>query len=118
MTSPAWLQTAKPGDKIVCINDELDTYVVPGPLYKGGLDGLTRDVVYTISSFYKDIDGVPCIVVCEIDRPALDNYDFYSIYLNAGFAASRFKPVEKRSTESGMRILKGILKNKKASECV
>jgi hypothetical protein len=87
------------GQKVVCVNDEIE----PGDLRgQTKLHGIVKDREYTVHSFER-ADGRYLVTVEE----ATGRWD-----------SRRFKPVQKKSTETGMAILRGLLDTKKTPELV
>jgi hypothetical protein len=96
-----WWKTAKPGDKIVCINDEwrnLDGIRVLGE------DMPVRGGIYTIAHIRPD-RYQPCRVSVSIA--------VFGIYL---WNPEKFRPVQIKSTETGMAILRKLLTGKRARQ--
>ena len=77
-----------PGTEVVCVNDSLDDFKVPGLNYnyKGHLDGLTKGQIYTVQEIIPTISRFSLseyqVVVNEIFRDTL---------INRGFAIERFR---------------------------
>jgi hypothetical protein len=74
----------KSGTEVVCVNDELWRYTIPGFNYRGSLDGLTKGSVYTVSQIVKAGEGSYSdheIILREIRRPGE----------RQGFAIERFR---------------------------
>lgn len=96
------------GQRVVCVDDEATAKYSKWPC-SGGMDGLKKGVVYTIRAT-GEYRGVSCIWIEEISRPKrLAEYEYGEL----GFAVQRFRPIEGRSTETGMAILRDILNTKK-----
>ena len=99
----AWYKYAKPGDKVVCVKVKIKTWVkgcTPPPLAVGE--------IYTIhkiesGTWYKS--GVGFYTGFD------DSYG-----RNHFLDADLFRPLEKKSTDKGMSILKGILNGKRVTE--
>lgn len=93
----AWWKTAKPGDKVVCV----DATTRRGNIAPQDR-GLKHGVVYTFSEgvFCPSFPEVPCVKVCELDYNWID--------------ARRFRPVQenKKSTEAGVAALRRHLVGK------
>lgn len=86
------------GQHVVCINDTEGIFDTPGIEYDPGLDGLKKDVVYTIRDLQiDDIENYLILRLEEIFRP-----------LNAdgsepGYCYKRFKPLQKIKVEDFMK---------------
>lgn len=94
----AWWQTARPGDKVVCVvRDWHGDDEAPDPVF---------NVIYTIREVRPDEDFVwsGCALFFE-EFPVF-----------AGFCASGFRPVAKRSSESGVAALRRHLHGLPVSE--
>ena len=109
----SWWKTAKVGDRIVCLTDEIDLFRLPGPhQYGGSLDGLRLGSIYTVKSIGPSADsdhraaGHIQVVVDEINRGTWQGREM-------GFDVRRFRPVQPKSTDTGMAILKSILADPK-----
>lgn len=94
----------KPGDKVVCINDQ---WSGKGRQSRLGIPcPLSSWSVYTVSALGIEScfrpDGAwgrwVTVKLMEVDHPA-----------GGGFNITRFRPVQTKSTETGMAILKRIL---------
>lgn len=76
-----------PGTRVVCIDDDQFACCVPGWNYVGTLDGLKKDVVYTIAEIVPaaSLKSGFAAVLHEIVRPR--------VYLgfNRGFDIARFR---------------------------
>lgn len=79
-----------PGTKIVCINDKLKEFSIPGLEYDNNLDGLTLDQVYTVSEIIKDeyTKSGFSVILQEIDRPDCTYPEDY------GYDIARFRKLE------------------------
>jgi hypothetical protein len=96
-----WWKTAKPGDKVMCVDGDFPNSGGPLPI---------KGEVYTISEivFWDHWPAVPysgpAVFLTEIARRrcVTDN----RIH---PFGVRRFRPVQTKSTETGMAILKSIL---------
>ena len=87
----SWWKTAKPGDKVVCIEGYSRDYLCK--VHAGG--------VYTVDEIWPSNSGMG-IVVSFIGLRKEGGGVF-------GFAVERFRPVQTKSTDTGMAILKRIL---------
>lgn len=84
------------GDLVVCVDDDPDSYRVPGLEYEAhSLDGLERGRVYTVRGFYDGSSPIHnemwqrgYVYLEEIVRPEL--YGLDPLYANG-----RFRPVKK-----------------------
>lgn len=93
----SWWKTAKPGDKVVCVCEDHDRVLRVGEVYvlseiryiPNCVDGMTGKPDGT--EFGVRVVGVP-------NRTK-----------GAYFKPTRFRPVQTKSTETGMAILKRIL---------
>ena len=106
----SWWKTAKPGDKVVCVNGSVVDFIPPGHLNLD-LNGLSAGVVYTVRS----VQVCPAwraitVRLVEIQRPLWGGIEI-------GYAVERFRPVQTKSTETGMKMLRKLLSNKKAGVC-
>ena len=108
----SWWKTAKPGDRVVCVDDSWGQGISPYkkcPLIMGR--------VYEIASIIMS-DGVgpsgdgvlPSAVVVGLPNP------YFRSGEELGFDVARFRPVQTKSTETGMAILKRILNGAPVSE--
>jgi hypothetical protein len=80
----------KVGDEVTLANGEPDDH-----------KGLAiRGQVYTVSCIFIDLDGTPSLWFAEIRPRGSDEM---------GFWPKCFRKVQKRTTETGMAIFKGIL---------
>jgi uncharacterized membrane-anchored protein len=93
----AWWKTAKPGDKVVAIDDFIfiERPLDPPELFKG--DVVTIEYIRPSQH-----------IVCGFIVKAV-GYQYQ-------YAASCFRPLEKRSTETGMRMIKSKLTSNKQPE--
>lgn len=88
-----WWKYAKPGDKIVCVNDEVNFVIRTGS--QGKHPCLQAGEVYTVSTVLRRADyDVIAVKVLEVNH--------------SGFGVERFCPVQTKSTETGMSILRKI----------
>lgn len=95
----------KVGQKVVCINDNLKQFDIPGMVYIDSLDGLRKGVIYTIRSVYIESygphEGEVSVRLEEIIRP--------SAYGNeVGYNPLRFKPLVEKKTD--ISIFQSMLK--------
>lgn len=101
------------GQKVVCINDKLGEFRLPGFKYeeKPTLDGLVAGRIYTVRDVFDDpVTKQPLLRLVEIIRPrGCDSRKFANI--EAGFHAARFKPVVERKTD--ISIFKAMLNPQK-----
>jgi hypothetical protein len=88
-----WWKTAKPGDKIICVND--DWRNVDGSRVIGE-DTPVCGGIYTIAYMRPD-NCQSCCVSLNISR--------FGIYL---WNPEKFRPVQIKSTETGMAILRRV----------
>lgn len=95
----------KPGDEVVCVDDQ---WVGHGRCSKLGIACPLREgAVYTVSQVCPaiglGIDGLvsvhPTVFFAEVRHP----------FAGRGFDARRFRKVHRKSTETGMSILRGLL---------
>ena len=89
--------------EVVCVNDDENaTPTVPGIHYLPGLDGLRRGATYTIRAVgTSPHGGYPIVWLNEIVRPYSRSYGG-----EGGYAAIRFRPVQKKQLpESLTRLL-------------
>ncbi len=106
----AWYHTAIPGDKIVCINDTIDEFSVPGLLYAGDLDGLSKGTIYTVKKLYVDQFDDVMVDLVEITRADNPNFaDGDSL----GYNAKRFRPVSDSTTKIGAQYIRSVLNKSK-----
>jgi hypothetical protein len=105
--------TFKVGDRVVCVDDTLYDVHVPGVLFSGDLNGLTKGTVYTIRSVYFDpAFRLPTIRVSEIERLPLSCFEGF-IY-ESGYNPERFRPVVSRPTS--IAVFKAMLTPSKQKE--
>jgi hypothetical protein len=107
----AWYKYAKPGDKILCVNAELKSVGTPSKLDRvKDLDGLREKCVYTVKWIGPDPveSNILCVFIREITRPGIDG--------EYGYAVDRFRPIQPKSTETGMKVFQGILNGQRVPE--
>ena len=105
------------GQKVVCINDDVSRYKLPGYTYMGSLDGLTKGEIYTIDKIYPHpMLNYILVDVREIDRMA-KNPDTVNAY---GYRYERFKPLEekKRTTDISIFIKMCETETRKLKETI
>lgn len=97
-----WWKTAKPGDRVVCIEsfpdcDDLNAFPQVGEVYT------IRDVIC-----FEDV-GFRFEEIVNTPQTHLEGL------IEAGFLAEKFHPVQRhnRSTETGMQILREIASRKR-----
>ena len=82
------------GQRVICTDDKIHKeWETPGNFYVGGLDGLTRGEIYTISNMKIWHDGMLLISLAEIKRsipPWIDHLEY------DGYSAYRFRPLEEK----------------------
>lgn len=101
----AWWERAYAGQKVVCVDDTVRDRPPPGYTFSGDLDGLKAGAVYTVRRIGADwLDGEICVWLDEIFRPPLEGEPEES-----GFSAFRFRPVQPKSTETGMKMIRKLL---------
>jgi len=105
MSIPSWVRV---GAKVVCVNDDPNLMRVNA--VHPGLDGLSKNSIYTISGTYID-PWVRCLMVrlVEITRrfePMADG--------EAGFIVSRFRPVQ--TLRQDVRMVKALIRQMPASK--
>lgn len=102
------------GQKVVCINDkemhksgEIIGFYQGRPIVKAGtMDGLKKGAIYTIRALDLDcLDKRPIVFLHEIIRP---KWECIPHQPEAGYCATRFRPLIEKSTETGMAILRKI----------
>lgn len=97
----SWWRYAKPGDKVVCVDSDVHEEWQPPWASGGDMGGLCKSKTYTIEDvYYCEFHSQIVISVYEIRREFEGK--------NAGFDVLRFRPVQTKSTETGMRILRKI----------
>jgi hypothetical protein len=91
----SWVERAKVGDKVVCVNDDPSAGPrIPGVLYNNNSGGLTYGVIYTIRGIsICQLHCCPLIFLSEIVR---DGESFPEI---GGFWFERFEPVHNTSRQ-------------------
>jgi hypothetical protein len=104
------------GQKVVCVDDSCEAPGTVCTMPSGhqfvircsDLDGLTKGTIYTVAAV-KRWHGEVDLVLSEIKRTRDDDGD------PEGFRATRFRPVQERkqSTETGMSILRSLLKSER-----
>ena len=108
----AWWTRAKPGDKVVCVDDREDAYTVPSVVwYRDSLDGLTAGTVYTVRAIARSPNPYHdwfIVQLVEITRP-------HDEWGEGGYHVNRFRPVERDRTERGMAILNKLLASVKST---
>jgi hypothetical protein len=100
-----WWKTAKPGDKVICVDDT--TRYAPRALnIRSPQDvGLRAGCIYVFDGpgeTHPIFSDVPTVRVAGLDHP--------------GIYAGRFRPVQTKSTDTGMAILKAILNGQRQPE--
>lgn len=105
--------TFRVGQKVVCVNDDVDAFIIPTVSYADcTLDGLTKGEIYTIKGvIWCRLHQHWSVTLEEIDR------GINEVVLESGakyreegkYAAARFRPVQ----EQGMSILRAIAANPK-----
>lgn len=107
------------GQKVVCVDDaKHPEFHLPGWMYYGDLDGLTKGRIYTVRSVYNDpYSHRLCISLEEINRKAMFSND-PDYHHSDGFWSGRFRPVVEKSTDTGMAILRKLLVGGKIEEKV
>jgi hypothetical protein len=95
-----WWKTAKPGDKVVCVSEPTNSQF-----------GSHTHHPLEVGSIY-EIEGV------EIDPfyTKANGVGFFLRGFDDGFGANLFRPVQTKSTETGMAILKNILNGASVKE--
>lgn len=93
-----WIQTAKPGDKIVAIKP---TFRVGNPY---GQPVPEHNKVYTIEYLTDDADLESGVAIALIEIPT------------ALYCSLLFRPIQPKSTETGMKVFKGILNGQRVPE--
>ena len=87
----------KPGDKVVCVDDDEDSYVLPGHVYRRGLE-LKRGEVYTIRDGcfqHPNYPGNTIVRLVEIKREPMSE-----VFRDEGaFCALRFRPVQTKKAD-------------------
>lgn len=95
------------GQKIVCINDEVGAFPVPGKNHFGDLEGLTKGNIYTISSIeICDWSKRLVLVLAEVKRKP-----FPGALYSPGFDYRRFKPLEEKKQEKKQKTDISIFQN-------
>jgi hypothetical protein len=95
-----WYKYAKPGDKVVAI------------------DAGVLKVLGTGEAMHPQPGTVYTILSVEIS-PFFDcgvGFDIKELSENAGYSANCFRPIQPKSTETGMSTLKGILNGQRVPE--
>jgi hypothetical protein len=93
------------GQKIVCVNDDSDAFMIPGVNYRkeGGLDGLTKGQIYTVRSiFMNPRTGNINVELEEITRPSyLESNDEIRAdsRLWKGYVHMRFAPLKEKKKD-------------------
>jgi hypothetical protein len=110
----SWWKCAKPGDKVVCVNDTPGKFTYPNPRIEwiADLDGLTKGRIYTIRKIGQGADPADFDIFVwlqEIYRPSDD-------FGEPGYHPERFRPVQTKSTETGIAILREILNGARVPE--
>ena len=98
-----WWKTAKPGDKVVCVNDRAFGIASEGRRLKQGEVYTVSGCIMSEGSGPLGIGCGPALVICECP-----NIGAFS-GVEKGWCVSRFRPVQTKSTDTGMAILKRIL---------
>lgn len=97
----AWWKYAKPGDKVVCVDDDWDgTSSTGAPPPKSGS-------VYTIESL-TEVGAIHTYLGCHLFIQIIGFSDRYN--------AACFRPVQKKSTEASMAALRAHLITKEVPE--
>lgn len=101
----SWWKTAKVGDKVVCVDIDMEARLVVGAIYTIAEIRLSREMVIDVEMgcFTNEGCGIRVVEVACRD-------------VNSWFHCRRFQPVETKSTETGMAILKRILNGAPVSE--
>lgn len=101
----SWWKTAKVGDKVVCVDEMPKLFGQRGNAVWDTGEKLALGAVYTIAAIFEAHDGSIHLELLEVCRTPLSK----KMYGSVGYAATRFRPVQTKSTETGMAILKSIL---------
>lgn len=82
----------KVGQKVVCINDDVDFY--PMPTGQPEMHGLTKGEIYTITGIgpHRAIKDRICCTVAEITHPMRLNPA-------SGYGVERFRPLQEKKDE-------------------
>lgn len=81
------------GQEVLCVNDDVKAFQLPGFHYIGGLNGLKKGCTYTVrAAGMHPFFNIPTVWINEITRPIFNGKE-------AGFAAERFAPVKKTQTD-------------------
>jgi hypothetical protein len=99
----SWWKYAKPGDKVVCIRGDLTT--VFSLNRRLPLDAPIQGQVYTI----RRIEPIPAKYSYTCCALVLVGF-----HERLGVVADAFRPVQTKSTETGMAVLRKLLTGKKA----
>ncbi len=87
---------AKPGVKVVCINDNIDVYKVPGFSYELSPILIKRGVIYVIGLIQEHPDGQICVKPLGVpDRSERD----------WGYNINRFRPLIDKKLPESLTIL-------------
>jgi hypothetical protein len=97
----SWVREAKPGDKVICIDDGFSH---PDTIWFYD-DGPEKGQIYTIQNIWND--GLT--IVFDFIEKTRDPQSHALFGCRVGYGWWRFKPVQKNS--SGMETLIGILNN-------
>lgn len=107
----------KVGQKVVCVDTDIHQELEkPGLVYNRELDGLVKNKIYTIRDIgFSHFENYPVVWLEEIRRPRPHRHAGFP---EAPYWAGRFRPLQERSTETGIAILRSILKGAKVDERV
>lgn len=103
--------TFRVGQEVVCVNDTLGAFSVPGYSYSGELHGLRKGQIYTIRAIVVDIappwPGVG-LYLNEIDRGIMPHRGFEPPYV-----AARFRPIVKTDISLLEEIARKVTQGKR-----
>lgn len=105
----SWWKTAKPGDKVVCVEPRV--FDCLGRL-SSTKSGLIEGNVYEIKRIFESSGNNPlrgCKTTFVLDGVSPPEEWETNV---GGYAAIRFRPVQTRSTEAGMTTLRNLLNTK------
>lgn len=105
------------GQKVVCVDASIHPeHERPWLEYDRDLEGLTLGQIYTIRDIgFSVFDDHPVVWLEEIRRRKAHPHAGFK---EAPYWIGRFRPLQERSTETGMAILRKILKGAKVDEQV
>lgn len=88
-----WVKYAKPGDKVVCVDNHADQ------MWASTAEMPQIGAIYTIDAIFDTEDGRIAFDLIEIRRDEIARKFFERRGLRGGYGSWRFRPLEKRKTD-------------------